>query len=313
MDPKDLEKFDPTVAELTKLVEATKDIKADDLENPAQLSIVRENRISLKNARVRIEKKGKELREEAVKFQKDVIAKEKELIAIIEPEELRLKGIEEEAKRQAIRKERLLGLPERKARIEVIPHVVMPHDDDILNMDEIEFGSFINSLVAYSNEIIKKKQEEEAEAKRLALEAEAEEKRKEHEAQMEKERIEIQKEKDRIKAENDAKEKEIKEKEHAIEIEKAKIETEKRIKAEQEEKERIALEDKRKEEEMLALQKKELEERTALEKKRLEEQEAYQKFLKDNGYTPAAAHNFKIDDSGGEVVLYKKVAVFKKK
>ena len=97
MDTKDLEKFDPTVAELTAMVAKTKKLKATDLEDKAQLAIVKENRIVLKKARVQIEKRGKELREDALKFQRAVIAKEKELIAIIEPEEDRLEAIEQEA------------------------------------------------------------------------------------------------------------------------------------------------------------------------------------------------------------------------
>jgi hypothetical protein len=52
-------------------------------------------RMVLKNTRVDIQKTGKEARDDATKFSKAVIEKEKELIGLIEPEEARLAGIQQ--------------------------------------------------------------------------------------------------------------------------------------------------------------------------------------------------------------------------
>lgn len=142
----DLEKFDPTEAELRAVVEKTSTITATDLEDPKQLAVVRENRINLKNARVQIEKTGKALREDALRFQKAVIAKEKELVAIIEPEEDRLQAIESEAKQIAEMKKRQKDLPERRARLnEAAQHDrITITDDEVLRMDDGAFAVYLS-------------------------------------------------------------------------------------------------------------------------------------------------------------------------
>jgi len=140
----DLEKFDPTAADLKSLVSTTKSITASDLEDPKQIAIVRENRIQLKNARVQIQKTGKSLREDALKFQRAVIEKEKELISIIEPEENRLKDIEDEAKVISDRKKRLELIPERRARLEAVGDGIIVSDDELLSMDGPAFEGYFN-------------------------------------------------------------------------------------------------------------------------------------------------------------------------
>lgn len=84
-----IEQFDPTLADLQKIVALTKNVTVTDFKDKAQLELVHQNRIALRDVRVKITKKGKELREEATKFAKDVITHEKELIAVLEPEESR--------------------------------------------------------------------------------------------------------------------------------------------------------------------------------------------------------------------------------
>jgi len=308
MEIKGLEKFNPTVAELTAMVEKTKGIKATDLKNKNQLVIVRSNRIVLKNARIKIAKIGKDLREEALSFQKQVISKEKELIAIIEPEEERLASIEDEAKELAIKEERLKILPERKERLLSITGKAGTSeeiDELILSMDDVEFESHYNICVADHNE-------------KIRLETE------------EKQRIESE----RIRIEQDEKEAKIAKEREAIDIEKKKLEDEKnRIKHEEEikaaaekareeekarqeklakeEKERIA-EEAKLEEKRIKLEK----ERIALEKKqemeKLEKQKRYIIFLKSIGYTEATKKDFKTEETETSYVLYKKVGEFKK-
>ena len=76
-----IEKFDPTTSELNTLVEKSQLVTVTDINDTKQMKVVTAARIELKNARVSITKKGKELRDEANKFAKAVIAKEKELIS----------------------------------------------------------------------------------------------------------------------------------------------------------------------------------------------------------------------------------------
>ena len=90
----ELQKFDVTSDSLRALVEPVKDLKISGLDDREGYIRVRESRLILKNKRVEIEKNGKALRDNAIKFQKAVIAREKELISILEPAEARLKDEE---------------------------------------------------------------------------------------------------------------------------------------------------------------------------------------------------------------------------
>jgi hypothetical protein len=75
--------------------------------------------MTLKNTRVGIEKAAKAAREDATAFSKAVIAEEKRLVALAEPEEARLQGLRDawDAEREI---ERQAKLAAEKARIEVI-------------------------------------------------------------------------------------------------------------------------------------------------------------------------------------------------
>ncbi len=76
-------------------------------------------RMVLKNTRVDIEKAGKAAREDATAFSKAVIAKEKELVGVIEPEESRLQRLQDawDAARQA---EKDAIAAKEKARLDAI-------------------------------------------------------------------------------------------------------------------------------------------------------------------------------------------------
>ena len=313
MDTKDIEKFDPTTAELKKMVEATKDLTATDLADPAQLAIVREKRIEFKRARVNIEKTGKALREDALKFQKDVIAKEKELIAIIEPEETRLAAIEEEAKALAIRKERIEKLPTRKERLSQIKHFKAVPDDVLLELDAVQFEAFFNAAVAHSNELERQIAAEDArkaeEARVAAAKADQARIDKENEAK----RLEQEKKDAELRAREDAIKAEEARIAHEKEVERVKKETEERMKREQAEKEareKAEAEAKAKAE---AEAKAQAEAEAAAEKARREKQEKYRAFRAGHGWTAETASDFKEEVmTDGSVHLYKKVGVFTK-
>src|SRR5215510_12475374 len=88
---------------LTDLYNQYKNLKIDGVDDREGYKQVDEARKKLKKERTQIEKDAFELREGAVKFQKAVIAREKELISIIQPTEKALAGevdrIESEKKR----------------------------------------------------------------------------------------------------------------------------------------------------------------------------------------------------------------------
>lgn len=137
----ELIKFDPSVEDLHKMITITSRIQVGDLTDAVQLVAVHDHRLKLRDARVMIEKKGKSMREEALKYQKNVIAREKELLAIITPEEMRLKGIEDEAKAiQEIAARRPLLSMRRQLLKELDPDVT---DNFLLSMDNDQFMEFI--------------------------------------------------------------------------------------------------------------------------------------------------------------------------
>lgn len=278
-----IEQFNPTVAELQSLVNESKKIQSIDINNKQEMAIVTKARISLKNARVAITKKGKELREEALEFQRAVIGKEKELIAIIEPEEDRLIAIEEEAKNKAIREERLQKLPWQKQKLSEIGATV--NDETLLSLDDKGFQVLLNEKIA-------QKYEREQEEKRKI---EAEELRKKEIAEAE--------ERARIKAEAKAKEEaERKEKEHKEELERI----EKQAKEEMARKERETKEKEEKENKLKA----EADNKIKAEAEKLAKEKNYQAWLKSQGYSEDNKDGYFIENHGHCVVLYKLIGTY---
>jgi len=101
-------------------------------------------RMALKSARVDIQKIAKEARDDALKFQKAVIAKEKELVEIIEPEERRLQALQdevdrrEEAEKQAAaeaERQRQVAINNRFDQVRSAPHRVA--DMDVAGIEQV--------------------------------------------------------------------------------------------------------------------------------------------------------------------------------
>lgn len=87
-------KFDETKAALLPLVEASARIV--NITNGAGYAEAQSARMKLKNTRVEIERRGKAAREDATAFASAVIAKQKELVGVIAPEEDRLQSLQDE-------------------------------------------------------------------------------------------------------------------------------------------------------------------------------------------------------------------------
>jgi len=168
----DIEKFSPKEAELRTMAAESIALTLPDPTDAAQLEKITTARKGLKKARVEIEKTGKVWREDATKFSKLVIAKEKELVAIIEPEELRLEQLEILAAKHKEREGRRLLLPNRWSRIReaMLPGDENPMTEDkILDMDGPTFEGYLNKLVAHKNFRVQKQLDDD----RAALNKEA--------------------------------------------------------------------------------------------------------------------------------------------
>ena len=195
----DITIFNPNKANLEAIVNEVKDITADPKSiTPQELTTIKDTKNKLVKARTMIQRTGKETREEALKYQKDVIAYEKELIGIIEPQETRLKTIITDVADYHLRKERRKHLADNKARLTSIGDDITIMDKEILAMDTTEFDAYYNQRLAdkiASDNAIKEKEAELQKAREEgAKEAEAKAK------QEEKDRIAKaeQEEKDRI-------------------------------------------------------------------------------------------------------------------
>lgn len=84
--------YDETKAALAVL--AVESARIVEVTNPAGYQEAHSARMKLKNTRVEITRRGKAAREDATAFSKAVIEKERELIAVIEPEEIRLQSLQ---------------------------------------------------------------------------------------------------------------------------------------------------------------------------------------------------------------------------
>jgi hypothetical protein len=286
----DIEKFSPKEAELRLLAESCKTLDITDIK------AVRETRIRLKNSRVEITKQGKAMRDDANKFASAVIAREKELVAIIEPEERRLQEIETEAEAKLERERRVATLPARRERLDAIGDNVGCPDHAILDMDDAQFNAYCNGRIATKNE--QDRLSIEAEKARVQAETEALEREKQAREREEAARQEAQAEAERkLKAEREA---------YEFRIKQEQAEADRRVQAEKERVEREAKE----KVELEAKQKAEAE-RVAAEAKAKQEADArYQTWLKEINYVEG---EFYLSHSTmGHIVAYKLVSTFKK-
>ncbi len=221
-----LEQFNPTKAELVAIADKYKGLKIKDVYDTEGYQLVDTARKELKKTRVAIEKTGKELRAEAITFQKKVLEKERELVGVVSVVENDLVEKQRVVNEEKERIERLKMLPEKKAQLEEIGLEVT--DALLLTMDEPAFRDFLLN------------QKEKFVAKQIAEQKEAKEK---EEKALADERLQILADRQKIKDEQDAIERE---KQKAIEIEQAKEDATEKARFEADakvEKERVAFEE----------------------------------------------------------------------
>lgn len=298
-----IEQFNPTAVELTTLADKYKGLEikgVDDKEGYLTVSCARKE---LGKARVDIEKKGKLLRSDALSFQRAVIEKEKELIAIIEPTESALSIMEKAHLLEVEKLKRVKSLPERKERMAL--YGLFPSDEELLVMDENAFSEFAMYAKEKYLEAQERKQreEQEAAAEKLRLEQEA------HAAKMKAEQNKLEADKRKLEEEKLAHEQE---KQHQIELEKAKEDAAKKatLEAEWKAKEEKEAEANRVKQEAERI-KLEAEAKVKAEqaaKEKLEKQKRWKKFLADNNYTNDK--EFMWINEEKKIVLWKKIDEF---
>lgn len=110
--------YSETKARLAEL--AAKSERIVDITTPAGYQEAHRARMELKNTRVEVQRRGKEAREDATAYSKAVIAAEKELVAVIEPEESRLQALQDawDAAREAERQAKIRAEQERVEAIQ---------------------------------------------------------------------------------------------------------------------------------------------------------------------------------------------------
>ncbi len=321
-----ISKFDPLVAKLQALVEDSKKITVTDVRNDEQLKASKKMRLALRDARVALTKQGKEMREDALAFQKAVIAKEKELVGIVEPEEERLQHYEDQAAEVKEIQRREALLPARKQKLDEIGDGKQALDDELLRMDDASFNAYYNGRVGDWQ----RKKEADLAAREKAIKDEEDRQRREKEKSEAEERGR-QQEKERI------------EREKKEEGERAMREAEQKVKARMDrvtalgltwlpDQQSFVLEDynvamvdiktltdeqfdhiikniqgemkRRKDAAAEAQREKE-------EKERLEKEEAYKGFLSSHGWTEETKEDFIVHRAPGVVTLFKKVGEYR--
>lgn len=306
-----IEKFNPTKAELLKVVKEYEWLEIKDINDIKGYEAVKLAKKDLVSRRNKIKNTGLELRSEANEFRSQVLNLEKDLLEVIQPLEVELKAKQDAIDEERLKIERLESLPERNEKLKEI-EVEIP-ESELLEMNDAQFLEF---FIDQKTEYLEKKSQEQ---KELA-EKQQREIQKQQEKLDEQKRLQEAKEQAEIEAKKEA--------ERQRELDKEKFEFEKseiKRKAE-EEKQRILDEAKEKEENrkreekekegQKAREEKEVKEKAEKEAKeladkkaRLEKQKKYQKWLKDNGHNP---ETHVIKDEGDKIVLYLRVSSFAK-
>lgn len=274
--PNGLTILDVRENELQTLANACSSLTIKNADDKEGYTAVREHRIKLKNARVSIRKDGKTLREPAIEWQRKVIAREDQLVAIVENEESRLAKLEDQYDKwqEEIRV--------RKAREEQefiqnrqnqLAQFGADHDAyELKIMAEEDFQALLGHAEAeWQKEQERKRiEQEETERKRREEEERLQREREElarQKAEQEKKEAELQAERDRLNKEFREREERLKKEQEQIEADKRAIELEK-AKAE------AAERAKREEQERIEREAKEKAERERLAKLEQERQEA---------------------------------------
>jgi len=164
-----LEVFNEIRSKLNTLVETNKGLKINGVEDKEGYDKVKQAKNELRKEEIELEKLAKSERQQALEWQRGIIALEKDLKAItspvIEDYKEQLQKVDEEKARE----DRKVLLPDRKKQLEEINYSL--NDEDILNYDEKQWADFYNKIKLEYLEIKDKerieKERKEQEEKRI--------------------------------------------------------------------------------------------------------------------------------------------------
>jgi colicin import membrane protein len=168
---KQLAPYDEFKAKIESLKKTAESITVTDISQTAEMKIARTTRLALKDIRISIEHRHKELKADILVQGRKIDAGKNELLAVLEPLELRLKDQEEFIERETAR----IQSEKRIARIaEITPFLSAPPLVDLgLVKDDAYAGMLQDAKDAHAARLAREQREkEEAEAK---AKAEAEE------------------------------------------------------------------------------------------------------------------------------------------
>lgn len=215
-----IKSFADDIKTANKLVEGVEGIVVKDENDDKTMNEARERRIKLKNIRVSVENKRKELKEQSLREGKAIDGMANIIKAIIVPAEEYLE--KQEKFKEELEKERKRALAVKR-EAELSRYDIDAYSFDLVNMQQDAYEQLLrNSKDAYESRLAREAQEEkdriEAEKKRIEeekrLRAENDKLRKEREEQAEKLR-KIQEEQDRLAEEAKKREQEEREAELA--------------------------------------------------------------------------------------------------
>lgn len=284
---------------IAKLADKAKTALETPITDKASYKINHEAQIELRDERIKWEKARKEFTASLDEKKKFAIDRERSITCHIIPVEEELKAKKEayDAEQERIKAEK----EAEEARIfqerydELMKYWVTT---DLISLKAMTDDGFRMMADMY------KKKWEEKEAIRIA--EEAEQKRIADEA--EKKRQEELEEARKLKEENDRKAQEIADREKAIQDKENEIKRQEELKQAQEKARIEAITEEKARAERERIQKEEAEKE---EKARMEKEAKYIKWLRDNGCNTDTREEYKIEKVWDEVILWKKVSVYK--
>lgn len=135
-----LDKFNVTVSELRKMASEAQNYNIGGFDDEEGIEDAKARKKVLQQARTKIKKIGKAMRDDANAFAKLVINKEKELLDIIVPVEDEIKARLEEVDRLKELEERKLLLPNRRDDMKDLG--VDISDEELLSMNATQYDMF---------------------------------------------------------------------------------------------------------------------------------------------------------------------------
>lgn len=236
----ELKKFDVVEAKLYELAEAGKGLKIASIEDKAGIEACKKARIAIKNERVRIEKNGKALRDQANAFNKAVLSKEKEYLAIIVPTEDALQAEEKRIADEQARIDREIveakqkKTYERLNQLSAVGFVIDYSRAEAMTDEQFEkeLNDATNQFNAEQKRLAEQKEAQRAEQQRLTDES----------LRIAQEAARIKKQQDQIAEEQAFKQKQIELAEQKVRLEQEAVERERKQQLEHQEQLRLAAE-----------------------------------------------------------------------